>query len=41
LDEPPPLVANTVETREYRARFWDKGQPNGTWIPAQKVTVRA
>jgi hypothetical protein len=40
-DERPLLAANTAETREYRARFWHKGQPNGAWTPAQKVSVLA
>jgi hypothetical protein len=40
-DERPLLVANTPEVREYRARFWDKGTPNGDWTDVAKVTVAA
>ena len=39
LDERPLMVANTPEVREYRARFWDKGTPNGDWTDVAKVTV--
>jgi hypothetical protein len=38
-DERPLLVAGTPEVREYRARFWDKGTPNGDWTDVAKVTV--
>jgi hypothetical protein len=30
------LAANATEIREYRLRFWDKGQANGDWSPVQK-----
>ena len=39
MDERPLLVATTPEVREYRARFWDKGTPNGDWCDVGKVTV--
>ncbi len=38
-DERPLLVAGQPEIREYRARFWDKGTPNGDWTDVIKVTV--
>lgn len=41
VDDRPLLVAATAETREYRMRWWDKGEPTGDWSPAQKVTVGA
>lgn len=28
-----------AEVREYRAMFWDSGQPNGEWCDVAKVTV--
>jgi len=28
-----------AETREYRLRFWDKGEVSGDWSAVQKVTV--
>jgi hypothetical protein len=33
------LVANQAEVREYRAMFWDAGQPNGDWCDVSKITV--
>ncbi len=38
-DQRPLLVAGTPETREYRARFWDKGTPNGEWTDVAKTPV--
>jgi hypothetical protein len=38
-DERPLLVAGQPEIREYRARFWDKGTPNGDWCDVIRVTV--
>lgn len=38
-DERPLLVAGTPEIREYRARFWDKGEANGEWTDVARVTV--
>ena len=28
-----------AEVREYRAMFWDSGQPNGDWCDVAKITV--
>lgn len=39
LDERPLLTPGTPEVREYRARFWDKGTPNGEWTDVVKVTL--
>lgn len=39
IDARPLLVANTPEIREYRARFWDKGLPNGLWTDVARTTV--
>ncbi|MFN7562091.1 MAG: hypothetical protein ACK5TH_09955 [Prosthecobacter sp.] len=39
LDDRPLQVAGQAEVREYRARFWDGGQPNGPWCDVAKVTV--
>lgn len=33
------LVPGQAEIREYRAMFWDKGQPSGDWCDVAKVTV--
>lgn len=38
LDERPLL---TPGTREYRLRWWDKGEANGDWSPVQSVMVGA
>lgn len=38
-DDRPLLVPGTAETREYRLRWWDKGEANGDWSPVQKLTV--
>lgn len=39
IDSRPLLIADTAETREYRLRWWDKGEPHGDWSPVQKITV--
>jgi hypothetical protein len=39
IDDRPLLVPTQSETREYRAMFWDKGQPNGDWCDVAKITV--
>lgn len=39
IDSRPLLVAGQAEVREYRARFWDAGQPNGEWCDVAKVTI--
>ncbi|MBE7493359.1 MAG: hypothetical protein HS117_00280 [Verrucomicrobiaceae bacterium] len=39
LDDRALQVPGTPEVREYRARFWDKGSPNGDWCDVAKVTV--
>ena len=39
IDDRPLLVAGQAEVREYRARFWDNGKPNGAWCDVAKVTV--
>jgi hypothetical protein len=39
MDERPLLVAGVPEIREYRARFWDKGTPNGEWTDVARTTV--
>lgn len=39
LDERPLLAANIPEQRQYRIRYWDKGQANGDYSPVQSVTV--
>jgi hypothetical protein len=33
------LVPGQAEIREYRAMFWDKGQPSGDWCDVAKITV--
>ena len=38
-DERPLLEPSAPEIREYRLRWWDKGQANGEISPVQKVTV--
>ena len=38
-DSRPLLVPGQAEVREYRAMFWDKGQPNGDWCDVAKITV--
>ena len=38
-DDRPLLVANVPETREYSARFWDKGEANGEWSPGVVISV--
>ena len=39
LDDRPLLVPGQAEMREYRARFWDNGKPNGDWCDVAKVTI--
>ena len=39
LDERPLLAAGVPEIREYRACYWDAGQPSGDWSPVVKITV--
>ena len=39
MDERALLTPGTPEVREYRARYWDKGTPNGDWTAVEKVTV--
>lgn len=39
IDDRPLLVAGQAEVREYRARFWDQGKPNGAWCDVAKITV--
>lgn len=39
FDERPLLVAAVPETREYRLRFWDKGEANGIYSPGQSISV--
>jgi hypothetical protein len=39
LDKRPLLVAGQPEVREYRLRFWDKGEGNGEWTDVSKITV--
>lgn len=41
IDDRPLLTANTAETREYRMRWWDKGQANGDWTAVQSLAVGA
>ncbi len=38
-DSRPLLVAGQPEVREYRLRFWDKGEPNGPWTPWREIAV--
>ncbi len=38
-DTRPLLVPGVAEVREYRAMFWDKGQPGGEWCDVAKITV--
>lgn len=41
IDNRPLQTPGQAETREYRVRYWDKGQPNGNFTPVIKVTVGA
>jgi hypothetical protein len=41
IDERPLLSSGTAETREYRMRWWDKGEANGEWSPVVGVAVGA
>lgn len=38
-DARPLLDAARPEVREYRMRFWDKGEPNGEWTDVAQATV--
>ena len=38
-DTRPLLDPNLPEVREYRLRWWDKGEPNGEFSPIQKIVV--
>ena len=38
-DDRPLLVENVPETREYSARFWDKGEAHGEWSPPVVISV--
>ncbi len=38
-DERELLVNEVAEIREYRLRWWDKGEAHGDYSPIQKVTV--
>jgi hypothetical protein len=38
--DPRPLLDPALpEVREYRLRWWDKGEPNGEFSPVQKIVV--
>ncbi len=39
VDQRPLLDPTKPEVREYRARYWDKGTPNGDWTDVVKVTL--
>lgn len=39
VDQRPLLNPALPEVREYRARYWDKGTPNGDWTDVVKVTL--
>ncbi|MCX6900481.1 MAG: hypothetical protein NT105_17515 [Verrucomicrobia bacterium] len=39
LDTRTLLVAGTPEVRQYRLRYWDKGEPVGEWSDIVTVTV--
>ncbi|MBE7498633.1 MAG: hypothetical protein HS117_27150 [Verrucomicrobiaceae bacterium] len=39
IDTRPLLVPGQAEVREYRAMFWDAGQPNGDWCDVARITV--
>ncbi len=39
LDQRSLLVAGQPEVRDYRARFWDRGEPNGDWCDIAKIAV--
>ncbi len=41
VDARPPLVANTPEVRQYRARFKDNDFPVGEWSDVISVTAQA
>jgi len=39
IDTRELLSPTVAEVREYRAMFWDQGQPNGDWSGVEKITV--
>lgn len=39
LDERPLRVPGQPEMREYRARFWDRGEANGDWSDIPRIVV--
>lgn len=39
IDDRPLQTPNTPEVREYRMRWWDKGEAHGEWSPVQTITV--
>jgi len=39
IDNRDLLVAGMAEVREYRARFWDNGEPTSDWCNVAQVTV--
>jgi hypothetical protein len=39
IDNRGLLVAGVAEVREYRARFWDNGEPTSDWCNVAQVTV--
>lgn len=38
-DDQPLLTPGHPEVREYRARYWDGGTPNGEWSAVARITV--
>ena len=38
-DTRPLIDPNLPEVREYRLRWWDKGEPNGEFSPVQKIVA--
>jgi hypothetical protein len=39
LDKRPLIAGNTLETREYRMRWWDKSEAHGEWTGVQKAIL--
>jgi hypothetical protein len=39
LDKRPLIAGNTLETREYRLRWWDKSEAHGEWTGVQKAIL--
>lgn len=39
IDARPLRDPKVPEIREYRMRWWDKGEPNGIWSPVQSIHV--